>query len=217
MERHDEWMEMMAGAPLPEDFAERLGRIEELSGLSLEEFARRAGLPESRARAWRAGAEPSGEELWALASWADALPGGWDVFTERVLTPGAPLPVVPGGRRRVEEAGATTPFPFFSELEVVPDGPSAGEREALEQHERIEDFEAPPFPDELGAWMERMNRLESESPEEFASELRAFEERMEEWAPGPGLGEPGGMCSWVRLTTAASSARASGRRDDEDA
>ena len=86
-----------------------------------------------------------------------------------------------------------------------------------EPRERIADFEAPPFPDELGAWMERMNRLESESPEEFASELRAFEERMEEWAPGPGLGEPGGMCSWVRLTTAASSARASGRRDDEDA
>ena len=193
----------MAEPSLPEDFAARLARLEELSGLSLEEFARRAGLPERRAREWRAGAEPSGEELWALASWADAVPGGWDVFGEQlVLLPDpeedesvAPRSGTQGGGR----------------------GTAADDAAPAEPRERIADFDEPPFPDELGPWMERMNRLESASPEEFASELRAFEERMEEWAPGPGLGEPGGMCSWVRLTTAASSARASGRRDDEDA
>ena len=163
MERH-EGMETMARPSLPGDFAARLGRLEELSGLSLEEFARRAGLPEQRARAWRADAEPSGEEMWALACWADAVPGGWDAFAgQLVLATGRP--------------------------------------------DRIEDFEGPPFPEELGAWMERMHGLESESPGEFAAELRAFEERMEEWAPGPGLGEPGGMCSWMRLTLAASEAR----------
>ena len=169
MKRH-EWMGRMAQPSLPEDFAARLGRLEELSGLSLEEFARRAGLPEQRARAWRAGAEPSGEEMWALACWADTLPGGWEVF-----------------------AGQRVIFPDLAAATRHPD--------------RIEDFEAPPFPEELGAWMERMNRLESESPGEFAAELRAFEERMEEWAPGPGRGEPGGMCSWMRLTLAASQAR----------
>lgn len=169
MERH-ELIGAMGELSFPEDFAARLGRLEDLSGLSLEEFARGEGLSPLRARAWRAGAVPSGEEMWALACWADALPGGWDVFA--------------------------------GQLVMLPDpGAAAG------HPDRIEDFEVPPFPEELDAWMERMNRLESESPEEFAAELRAFEERMEEWAPGPGLGEPGGMCSWMRLALAASEAR----------
>ena len=47
MERHER-IEEPAGPALPEDFAARLGRLEDLSGLSLEEFARSAGLPESR-------------------------------------------------------------------------------------------------------------------------------------------------------------------------
>ncbi|MCY3646818.1 MAG: hypothetical protein OXH07_07580 [Chloroflexi bacterium] len=209
MERHER-IEEPAGPALPEDFAARLGRLEDLSGLSLEEFARSAGLPESRARAWRAGAEPSGEEMWALACWADALPGGWDVFAEQVL-------LLPGGAPD-EELGATAPFRFLSELQIVPLGAiGTEEAEALERHERIEDFDAPPYPHQLEAWMERMDGLESESPEEFAAELRAFEERMEEWAPGPGLGEPGGMCSWVRLTVAAADARAARPDGDEGA
>ena len=38
--------------PLPEDFPVRLGRLEDRSGLPLEEFARRWLLPEERAREW---------------------------------------------------------------------------------------------------------------------------------------------------------------------
>ena len=36
--------------PWPEDFPERLGRLEDLSGISLEEFARAFGLAEDRAK-----------------------------------------------------------------------------------------------------------------------------------------------------------------------
>ena len=199
MERHER-IGTMAEPSLPEDFTARLGRLEELSGLSLQEFARRAGLSPRRAREWRAGAEPSGEEMWALACWADALPGGWDVFAEQLIL--LPDP---------DEDGAGAPRSGTRPGESVPRGWSARipaeAGAATDPPERIEDFEAPPFPEELDAWMERMRRLEFELPEEFAAELRAFEERMEEWAPGPGLGEPGGMCSWMRLTLAASEAR----------
>ena len=222
MERH-EWIEDAGTLEFPEDFAERLGRLEELSGLSLEEFARQAGLSESRARAWRDGAEPDAEEVWALAHWADGLPGGWDVLAERLLSPGG-MPTVASGadapgpepdRRGASDAGAMAPFPFMSELEAAPASPIHGnEPEALERHERIDDFEGPPFPHQLDAWMARMDRLEFESPEEFAAELRRYEERMEEWAPDRLYG---GMCSWMRLTAAASEARAARSSGDAEA
>ena len=199
MERHER-IGTMAEPSLPEDFAARLGRLEELSGLSLEEFARRAGLSQRRAREWRAGAEPSGDEMWALACWADALPGGWDVFAEQLVLLAEPDEDAAGAPRSGTRPGGPVPRGWSPRIPA-----EAGA--ATDSPERIEDFEAPPFPDDLDAWMERMNRLESESPQEFAAELRAFEERMEEWAPGPGLGEPGGMCSWMRLTLAASEAR----------
>ena len=222
MERH-EWIEDAGTLGFPEDFAERLGRLEELSGLSLEEFARQAGLSESRARAWRDGAEPDAEEVWALAHWADDLPGGWDVFAERLLPPdgtpavagGVDAPVPELGRRGARDAGAMEPFPFMSKFEAAPASPIREEEpEALERHERIDDFEAPPFPHQLDAWMERMDRLESESPEEFAAELRRYEERVEEWAPDRLYS---GMCSWMRLTAAASEARAARSAGDAEA
>ena len=222
MERHD-WIEDAGTLEFPKDFAERLGRLEELSGLSLEEFARQAGLSESRARAWRDGAEPDADEVWALAHWADALPGGWDVLAERLLQPGGTPAVASGTDAPVPDpdgpgasaAGAMAPFPFMSELEVVPASPLTREDpEALERHERIDDFEGPPFAHQLDAWMERMDRLEFESPEEFAAELRRFEERMEEWAPERLYG---GMCSWMRLTAAASEARAARSAGDGEA
>ena len=48
--------------PWPKDFAERLGRLEDLSGTSLEVFCREAGLPEDRARDWRRGDTPTADE-----------------------------------------------------------------------------------------------------------------------------------------------------------
>ena len=66
--------------PWPEDFPERLGRLEDLSGISLEEFARAFGLPGERAGEWRSGAMPTTDEVWAMALWASQVPGGSDVL-----------------------------------------------------------------------------------------------------------------------------------------
>ena len=43
----------------PEDFPAHLGRLEDLSGASLEEFADWLGLPEERPGEWRSGAMPT--------------------------------------------------------------------------------------------------------------------------------------------------------------
>ncbi len=62
--------------PWPEDFPARLGRLEDLSGISLEKFASAFGLPEERAEEWRSGAMPTTDEVWAMALWAGHVPGG---------------------------------------------------------------------------------------------------------------------------------------------
>ena len=61
--------------PLPEDFPVRLGRLEDRSGLPLEEFARRWLLPEERAAAWRSGEQPTAHELRAMVEWASSVSG----------------------------------------------------------------------------------------------------------------------------------------------
>ena len=62
--------------PWPEDFPARLGRLEDLSGISLEKFASVFGLPEERAEEWRSGGMPTTDEVWAMALWAGQVPGG---------------------------------------------------------------------------------------------------------------------------------------------
>ena len=62
--------------PWPEDFTERLARLEDLSGIRLEEFARAFGLSEDRASQWRGGGMPTTDEVWAMALWASQIPGG---------------------------------------------------------------------------------------------------------------------------------------------
>ncbi len=62
--------------PWPEDFPARLGRLEDLSGVSLDEFASALGLPKERPREWRRGAMPTADEVWAMALWAGQIPGG---------------------------------------------------------------------------------------------------------------------------------------------
>lgn len=62
--------------PLPEDFSCRLGRLEDLSGDPLEEFARHWRLPEDRADEWRCGALPTAHELRAMVEWACSVRGG---------------------------------------------------------------------------------------------------------------------------------------------
>ena len=66
--------------PWPEDFPARLGRLEDLSGISLEKFASAFGLPEERAEEWRSGGMPTTDEVWAMALWASQIPGGSDVL-----------------------------------------------------------------------------------------------------------------------------------------
>ena len=62
--------------PWPKDFAARLGRLEDLSGTSLEVFALEAGLPEDRARHWRRGDTPTTDEVRVMLHWACSVYGG---------------------------------------------------------------------------------------------------------------------------------------------
>ena len=62
--------------PLPEDFPVRLGRLEDRSGIPLEEFARRWLLPQERATEWRCGEPPTAYELRAMMEWACSVSGG---------------------------------------------------------------------------------------------------------------------------------------------
>ena len=61
---------------LPQDFPVRLGRLEDRSGVSLEEIALSSGLPARRGRLWRIGRPPSDDELRAIVEFACAVPGG---------------------------------------------------------------------------------------------------------------------------------------------
>ena len=66
--------------PIPKDFAGRLGRLEDRSGDSLEEFARRWRLPQERAWEWRCGEPPTALELRSMMEWACSLSGGMAVL-----------------------------------------------------------------------------------------------------------------------------------------
>ena len=75
---------------LPRDFPVRLGRLEDRSGVSLEEMALAAGLPAGHARLWRIGRPPSDDELRAIVHFACSVPGGIAVL---LLDASQPWPV----------------------------------------------------------------------------------------------------------------------------
>ena len=75
---------------LPRDFPVRLGRLEDRSGVSLEEMALAVGLPADHARLWRIGRPPSDDELRAIAEFACDVPGGVAVL---LLDASQPWPV----------------------------------------------------------------------------------------------------------------------------
>ena len=68
----------------------------------------------------------------------------------------------------------------------------------MERHERIEDFHAPPFMEELAAEMRRLNALADVPPEEFASGVRAFEQRLLALLELASV-TTAGMCTTMRL------------------
>ena len=75
---------------LPRDFPVRLGRLEDRSGVSLEEMALAVGLPADHARLWRIGRPPSYDELRAIVEFACDVPGGVAVL---LLDASQPWPV----------------------------------------------------------------------------------------------------------------------------
>ena len=75
-----ERIEDFRAGPFPEEFPAYLGRLEDLSGISLEEFADWLGLPEERPGEWRSGAIPTGDEMCAMIHWACRVPGGLSVL-----------------------------------------------------------------------------------------------------------------------------------------
>ena len=66
--------------PWPDDFPAYLERLEEMSGITLEEFADVLGLAEERPGKWRSGEIPDGDEMCAMIHWASRVPGGLSVL-----------------------------------------------------------------------------------------------------------------------------------------
>ena len=72
---------------LPQDFPVRLGRLEDRSGVSLEEIALSSGLPARLGRLWRVGRPPNDEELRAIVHFACEVPGGVAVLLRDASQP----------------------------------------------------------------------------------------------------------------------------------
>ena len=66
--------------PLPEDWWVRLGRLEDRTGVSLEDFTRRWGLPLERANRLRFHDVPTAAEMRAILEWAGTVRGGVEVL-----------------------------------------------------------------------------------------------------------------------------------------
>lgn len=66
--------------PLPEDWWVRLGRLEDRTGVSLEDFTRRWGLPLERANRLRSYDVPTAAEMRAILEWAGTVRGGVEVL-----------------------------------------------------------------------------------------------------------------------------------------
>ena len=67
-------------ASCPEDFAERLERLKQASGLSWDAFAEALGVERKQVLRWRRGTEPSGSAYHALVELARWIPGGIEIL-----------------------------------------------------------------------------------------------------------------------------------------
>ena len=65
---------------LPKDFADRLDRLREASGLTWSGFAKALDVDYKQMLRWRKGVEPSGGAMHSLFLFADRLPGGLHIL-----------------------------------------------------------------------------------------------------------------------------------------
>ena len=68
------------GGLLPKDFARRLERLKEASGLTWAGLAGKIGVDHKQMYRWRNGVEPSGGALHALYVFAATIPGGLEIL-----------------------------------------------------------------------------------------------------------------------------------------
>ncbi len=66
---------------LPRDFADRIVRLKEASGLTWSGMARALGVDRKQLRRWRQGVEPCGGAMLALVRFARRVKGGLDILT----------------------------------------------------------------------------------------------------------------------------------------
>ena len=155
--------------PFPDNFGERLEGLKELSGLSWAEFGRRLGVTQTGMRKWRRGGPPSGAYFWAIIELAREVPGGYAL-------------VMDGDdetQKRTNMRG--------------------GKSMAGDEGDRIEDFRAPPWPENFPTHLGRLEDLSGVSLEEFARAMGFSEERPREWRAGaiPDFDEMWAMVQWA--------------------
>ena len=71
--------EPMETGCLPEDFAQRLERLKEASGLSWRGLGRALGVDPKRLGHWRRGVEPCGGAMHSIHRFASRMPGGTEI------------------------------------------------------------------------------------------------------------------------------------------
>ena len=72
--------EPMETGVLPEDFAQRLERLKEASGLSWRGLGRALGVDPKRLANWRRGVEPCGGAMHSIHRFASRMPGGSQIL-----------------------------------------------------------------------------------------------------------------------------------------
>ena len=72
--------EPMETGCLPEDFARRLERLKEASGLSWRGLGRALGVDPKRLANWRKGVEPCGGAMHSIHRFASRMPGGTEIL-----------------------------------------------------------------------------------------------------------------------------------------
>lgn len=65
---------------LPDDFTERLERLQKASGLNWSGLANAIGVDYKQMYRWRKGVEPSGGAMHALCRYASRIPGGLKIL-----------------------------------------------------------------------------------------------------------------------------------------